>query len=146
MKGKAGIRLVDNLSLDVRAGEIVCIYGLMGAGRTKLMECVAGRLSQSSGTILLEDQDVSSLSISQRIASGLALVPEDRQRDGLVQTMSVGENLTLSSINTFIRGLMLSARKEKQLIADSIRTVTVKTAGERRQSVLFLAAINKKWS
>ncbi len=110
------------------------------------MECVAGRLSQSSGTILLEDQDVSSLSISQRIASGLALVPEDRQRDGLVQTMSVGENLTLSSINTFIRGLMLSARKEKQLIADSIRTVTVKTAGERRQSVLFLAAINKKWS
>lgn len=129
VKGKAGIRLVDNLSLDVRAGEIVCIYGLMGAGRTELMECVAGRLSQSSGTILLEDQDVSSLSISQRIASGLALVPEDRQRDGLVQTMSVGENLTLSSINTFIRGLMLSARKEKQLIADSIRTVTVKTAG-----------------
>lgn len=91
VKGKAGIRLVDNLSLTVRAGEIVCIYGLMGAGRTELMECIAGRLRQSAGTISLRDGDVSGLSIAQRIASGLALVPEDRQRDGLVQTMSVGK-------------------------------------------------------
>lgn len=129
VKGKAGIRLVDNLSLDVRAGEIVCIYGLMGAGRTELMECVAGRLRQSSGSILLGEQDVSALSISQRIASGLALVPEDRQRDGLVQTMSVGENLSLASISQFVRGLMLSVRKERALVNDSIRNVTVKTAG-----------------
>ncbi|MEX0494423.1 sugar ABC transporter ATP-binding protein [Raoultella terrigena] len=129
VKGKAGIRLVDNLSLTVRAGEIVCIYGLMGAGRTELMECIAGRLRQSAGTIALRDGDVSGLSIAQRIASGLALVPEDRQRDGLVQTMSVGENLTLASIGEFIRGMVLSTRREKQLINDSIRSVTVKTAG-----------------
>lgn len=70
VKGKAGIRLVDNLSLDVRAGEIVCIYGLMGAGRTELMECVAGRLRQSSGEIHIEESDVSGLSIAERIASG----------------------------------------------------------------------------
>ncbi|PKH26260.1 sugar ABC transporter ATP-binding protein [Enterobacterales bacterium CwR94] len=129
VKGKTGIKLVDNLSLEVRAGEIVCIYGLMGAGRTELMECVAGRMPQSAGTIELEGHEVSKLSISQRIASGLALVPEDRQRDGLVQTMSVGENLTLASIGEFVRGLVLSPRKEKQLVNDSIRNVTVKTAG-----------------
>lgn len=129
VKGKAGIRLVDNLSIDVRAGEIVCIYGLMGAGRTELMECVAGRLKQSAGAIMLGKHNVSGLSISQRIASGLALVPEDRQRDGLVQTMSVGENLTLASIGQFVQRLVLSGRKEKQLINDSIRNVTVKTSG-----------------
>ncbi|MDL4914499.1 MAG: sugar ABC transporter ATP-binding protein [Enterobacterales bacterium endosymbiont of Blomia tropicalis] len=129
VKGEAGIKLVDNVSLNVRAGEIVCIYGLMGAGRTELMECVAGRLHQSSGSILLENDDVSSLSISQRIAGGLALVPEDRQRDGLVQTMTVGENLSLASISDFVRGLILSTRREKQLINDGIRNVTVKTAG-----------------
>lgn len=128
VKSKTGIRLVDNLSLDVRAGEIVCIYGLMGAGRTELMECVAGRLRQSSGEIYLEDSDVSGLSIAERIASGLVLVPEDRQRDGLVQTMTVGENLSLASIGRFMRGLMLSTKKEKTLIAESIRNVTVKTS------------------
>lgn len=127
--GKAGIRLVDALSLEVRAGEIVCIYGLMGAGRTELMECIAGRLRQSAGEILLEGEDVSRLSIAQRIDSGLALVPEDRQRDGLVQTMSVGENLTLANIGAFIKGGILSSRTEKRLIGEGIKDVTVKTAG-----------------
>ena len=56
-------------------------------------------------------------------------MPEDRQRDGLVQTMTVGENLTLASIGRFVRGLTLSTRKEKALITESIRNVTVKTAG-----------------
>ena len=131
VKGKAGIRLVDNLSLDVRAGEIVCIYGLMGAGRTELMECVAGRLSQSSGTILLEDQDVSSLSISQRIASGLALVPEDRQRDGLVQTMSVGENLTLSSNQQkVVIGKMLATNPKVILLDEPSRGIDIGAKAE----------------
>ncbi|MBM0746152.1 MULTISPECIES: sugar ABC transporter ATP-binding protein [Pantoea] len=129
VKSKTGIRLVDNLSLTIKAGEIVCIYGLMGAGRTELLECIAGRIAQSSGDIRLQETEISRLSLAQRIAIGLALVPEDRQRDGLVQTMSVGENLSLASIGEFVRGLMLSARREKQLVSDTIRNVTVKTAG-----------------
>ncbi|AHK21309.1 sugar ABC transporter ATP-binding protein [Yersinia similis] len=127
--GPSGYMAVDNLSLSVRAGEIICIYGLMGAGRTELMECIAGRLSAEQGTILLNNQDISPLSIADRIESGLALVPEDRQRDGLVQTMSVGENLTLASIRDFVRRLVLSPRREQELVADSIRNVTVKTTG-----------------
>ncbi|WP_075180937.1 sugar ABC transporter ATP-binding protein [Pantoea sp. 1.19] len=129
VKSKTGITLVDNLSLSVREGEIVCIYGLMGAGRTELLECVAGRLRQSDGTIRLLQDDVSRLSIADRIAAGLALVPEDRQRDGLVQTMSVGQNLTLASIGAFVRRGVLSGRREKARVEASIRDVTVKTAG-----------------
>ncbi|MFT4012689.1 MAG: sugar ABC transporter ATP-binding protein [Paracoccus sp. (in: a-proteobacteria)] len=125
----AGFNLVDKLSLDLRAGEIVCIYGLMGAGRTELLETCAGRLSASAGEIVLEGREISHLSIAERIARGLALVPEDRQRDGLVQTMSVGENLTLASINSFVRGLFTSRVAEKKLIEHSIKAVTVKTAG-----------------
>jgi erythritol transport system ATP-binding protein len=96
--------VVDHLSLDVRAGEIVCIYGLMGAGRTELLESVAGRVPMTSGRVILEGKDVARLSIAERIASGLVLVPEDRQRDGLVQTMSVGENLSLPSIGAIVKG------------------------------------------
>ncbi len=125
----AGFNLVDRLSLDVKAGEIVCIYGLMGAGRTELLETLAGRLKPKSGSIFLEGEEISSLSIADRIACGLALVPEDRQRDSLVQTMSVGENMSLASIMNFTRGLFTSRRIEQSLIADTIRKVTVKTSG-----------------
>jgi erythritol transport system ATP-binding protein len=119
--------LVDQMSLDVRSGEIVCIYGLMGAGRTELLECIAGRVPMIGGRIFLEGEDVSTLSIAGRIAKGLALVPEDRQRDGLVQTMSVGENLSLASIAAFVRGLLLSGPKEQTLVSESIHDVRIKT-------------------
>ncbi|MCV3207196.1 sugar ABC transporter ATP-binding protein [Mesorhizobium sp. YC-39] len=121
--------VVDRLSLDVRAGEIVCIYGLMGAGRTELLECVAGRLPVTGGRVLLEGDDISRLSIAERISRGLVLVPEDRQRDGLVQTMSVGTNLSLASIGSFVTGMFLSRSRERSLIEGSIRDVRVKTAG-----------------
>jgi erythritol transport system ATP-binding protein len=121
--------VVDRMSLDVRAGEIVCIYGLMGAGRTELLECVAGRVPMVGGQVLLEGEDVSHLSIAERIAKGLALVPEDRQRDGLVQTMSVGENLSLASIAAFAKRLLLSPTREKAMVTETIRNVHVKTSG-----------------
>jgi erythritol transport system ATP-binding protein len=78
---------------------------------------------------VLHGEDVSKLSIAQRIAAGLVLVPEDRQRDGLVQTMTVGRNLSLASIEAFAKSLFLSRSREKALIDDSIRKVHVKTAG-----------------
>lgn len=127
--GNSGVNVVDHLSLQVRAGEIVCIYGLMGAGRTELLETIAGRGKLTSGKIFLEGNDVSGLTISERIAKGLSLVPEDRQRDGLVQTMTVGQNLSLASIGAFVKGCFTSAQRERALIDDSITRVTIKTAG-----------------
>ncbi|SDY96339.1 monosaccharide ABC transporter ATP-binding protein, CUT2 family [Jannaschia faecimaris] len=121
--------VVDGVSLEVRAGEIVCIYGLMGAGRTEMLETAAGRLTPTSGSVMLDGQDMIGLTIAQRIDRGLVLVPEDRQRDGLVQTMSVGQNLSLASIGAFTRGLFTSKSDEKELIDRSIREVTVKTDG-----------------
>lgn len=84
--GGSEFNAVDRLSLDIRQGEIVCIYGLMGAGRTELMECIAGRLPETDGAVRLHGRDVKGMSIAQRIEAGLVLTPEDRQRDGLVQT------------------------------------------------------------
>ncbi|MFT3960740.1 sugar ABC transporter ATP-binding protein [Propionivibrio sp.] len=123
----SGANVVDHLSLQVRAGEIVCIYGLMGAGRTELLEAVAGRGELVNGRVLLEGRDLAGLTIAERIARGLALVPEDRQRDGLVQTLSVGQNLSLASIGAFVQGLFTSTRRERELVDDAIRRVTIKT-------------------
>ncbi|MDR5773110.1 sugar ABC transporter ATP-binding protein [Caballeronia sp. LP006] len=127
----SGVSVVDRLSLKVRAGEIVCIYGLMGAGRTELLEAVAGRtrLPVTGGTIRLEGESMAGLSIAQRIGRGLVLVPEDRQRDGLVPTMSVGSNLSLASIRSFVKGILMSPPVERELVGQSIRNVHVKTSG-----------------
>lgn len=127
--GGSGYDAVDRLSLDVNEGEIVCIYGLMGAGRTEMMECIAGRLKPSGGKVTLHGRDLAGLSIAQRIGAGLVLTPEDRQRDGLVQTMTVGPNLALASIASFTRGLFTSHAAEQEIIDRSIRDVTVKTDG-----------------
>jgi erythritol transport system ATP-binding protein len=120
---------VAELDLDVRAGEIVCLYGLMGAGRTELLEALAGRLTASAGTVHVDGVDVTRMSIGERIRRGLALVPEDRQRDGLVQTMSVGDNMSIASIRGFLRGPFLAGRREQDAIQRTIRDVTVKTSG-----------------
>ncbi|WP_300530756.1 sugar-binding domain-containing protein [uncultured Mameliella sp.] len=127
--GGSGYSVVDRLSLNLRQGEIVCIYGLMGAGRTELMECVAGRLPASGGTVRLHGRDLAGMTIAQRIEAGLVLTPEDRQRDGLVQTMTVGQNLSLASIGAFTRRLLTSKADEQEIIERSIREVTIKTDG-----------------
>ena len=126
---RSGGLVVDHLSLDVRAGEIVCIYGLMGAGRTELLEAIAGRVPMMAGQVLLRGEPVAGLNIAGRIAKGLVLVPEDRQRDGLVQTMSVGENLSLASIGAFVKGMLTSRPRERALVEQSIHDVHIKTAG-----------------
>lgn len=121
--------IVNDLDLEVRAGEIVCIYGLMGAGRTELLEAIAGKEPVASGDILLDGRSILSNTIAERIADGVGLVPEDRQRDGLVQTFDVGTNLTLASLDDSLERGMISRRVEKERARELISAVTVKTPG-----------------
>ncbi|GAA2865467.1 sugar ABC transporter ATP-binding protein [Streptosporangium fragile] len=120
---------IDRLSLSVRQGEIVGIYGLMGSGRTELLETLAGRVPALSGEILLSGAPLEDAGIRRRIEQGVVLVPEDRQRDGLVQTMSVGENLSLASLAKFVRRLFVSRDRERDAVERMISDVTVKTDG-----------------
>jgi erythritol transport system ATP-binding protein len=120
---------VDGVTFTVRAGEIVGLYGLMGAGRTELLETLAGRLSPVGGIIALSGEPVDGGDVADRIALGLALVPEDRQRDGLVQSMSVGENLSLSALRRFVRGAWMSRPAERGAVESVMRDVTVKATG-----------------
>jgi erythritol transport system ATP-binding protein len=125
----SGRLVVNDVSLQVRAGEVVCLYGLMGAGRTELVEAVAGRVPIAAGQVRLDGADLRGRSIEQRIARGVGLVPEDRQRDGLVQLMSVGQNLSLSSIASMVKGALLSRRRERAKVGAEIDRMRVRTAG-----------------
>jgi erythritol transport system ATP-binding protein len=119
---------VDDVSFEVRAGEVVGLYGLMGAGRTELLEALAGRLPLESGEVAIDGARVDG-DIGERIARGIALVPEDRQRDGLVQPMSVGQNMSLAGLRRFIRGAWVSRDSERAAVSDAMRDVTVKAPG-----------------
>jgi erythritol transport system ATP-binding protein len=125
----SGRRAVDRFSVDVHAGEVVCLYGLMGAGRTELLEAVAGRGEIVGGRILLGDVDVTDLSIPQRLKLGLGLVPEDRQQDGLVPVLSIGSNLSLSSLLTLLRRRLISRPREREEIESEIDDLGIKTSG-----------------
>jgi erythritol transport system ATP-binding protein len=120
---------VDAVTLHVNAGEIVGLYGLMGAGRTELLETLAGRLRPVAGSVRLDGEPLERAAIGQRIRHGIALVPEDRQRDGLVQPMSVGQNLTLASVGRFVRRFWVDQSGERAAVERMIKAVTIKTTG-----------------
>ena len=117
---------VDDVSLTVKAGEILGIYGLMGAGRSEFFECVIGRHAHSTGKIFIDGKEVRARDTTRRIRRGLALIPEDRQREGLVQVLSIASNLTLASLGRFTRLFHINAKAEKNAIAEAIRDLSIK--------------------
>lgn len=122
---------VDHVNFTVHKGEILGLYGLVGAGRTELFECLCGYAKDASGDIYIHGEKVTGRSIESRIENGIILVPEDRQGEGLIQTMSVGGNIVLSSLRNYFRGFFLSARKEQEAIRNQIQDIRIKVSNPK---------------
>ncbi|SFR04976.1 sugar ABC transporter ATP-binding protein [Poseidonocella sedimentorum] len=119
---------VDHVSMSVRAGEVLGVYGLMGAGRSEFLECVMGQHPTARGTIEVDGRPLDGCTVGQRIQRGIAIVPEDRKRDGLVQVMAIRENLTLSSLPRLARWFDLSPAIEASKASEFIKRLTIKVA------------------
>ncbi len=91
-----GRTLVDHVSFEVRAGELVGIAGVQGNGQTELVEALVGLRRPESGQVLLGHQDITHHNPRQRHEDGIAHIPEDRQRDGMVKDFTVFENVALT--------------------------------------------------
>jgi erythritol transport system ATP-binding protein len=117
---------LENVSLTLRRGEILAIYGLMGAGRTELFECLMGLHPEATGEIRLAGKIIRDESIGERIELGMMLVPEDRQRLGLVQQLSVGHNMTLANLRRFMTSFWLSEQREMESITTLMRDLAIK--------------------
>jgi erythritol transport system ATP-binding protein len=104
----------------------LAIFGLMGAGRTELFECLMGLHPEASGEIHLGGRPLRRESIRERIDLGLMLVPEDRQRLGLVQKLSVAHNITLANLKRFVTSFWLSERREQEDIQIMMRDLAIK--------------------
>ena len=122
--GEAGVK---NINLTVRAGEIVGLAGLVGAGRTELACTVFGLTPADDGEILLHGKQVQIESPLQAIKRGIAYLPEDRQRHGVILEMQIGANITLASLDRLSHHGVMDFKHEKELAADYTRRLGVKT-------------------
>jgi erythritol transport system ATP-binding protein len=134
---------VDDVSFTLHEGEIMGVYGLMGAGRTELFECLIGLHPESRGTISLNGKVIDSPSIEERIKHGLVLVPEDRQRVGIVQSLSVSSNMTLASLDKHVNQGILSFKSELRAVGNMIRELSVKVSAPR-QPITALSGGNQQ--
>jgi len=121
--------VVRDVSFQVRAGEVVGIYGLMGAGRTELMECLIGSRATIGGDVLIGGVPEKKATVRSRMRAGLALVPEDRQRDGLVQSQSVKDNIVLSILGKLSRGGLLGTKAPSKVAAEQVKGLEIKISG-----------------
>lgn len=131
---RRGDFLVNHVSFRVRKGEVLGIFGLMGAGRTELLECLFGlHNGTSTGKVFVDDQPAAITSPAVAISHGLALVPEDRKTDGLVLSMTVGENASLASLDRAERYGFINRRAELDYVQPFVDRFRVKTPSLRER-------------
>ena len=131
------------VSFSARAGEIVGIAGLVGAGRTELLETIFGVTPALGGSVRMGETEITPQSPLDAISAGLALVPEDRKQRGLVLGMSVRENVSLASLRRDQRHGMLNRRREAELSAQMIADLGIRTPHDR-QAAQFLSGGNQQ--
>ena len=124
------VRRVNNVSFSLKRGEILGIAGLVGAGRTETVQCLFGVWpGRWQGEIWIDGQQVKIDDCRAAIAHGIAMVPEDRKKDGIVPLMGVGKNITLAALDQYShRFSTLDEAQEQQAINDAIRRLRVKTS------------------
>jgi len=151
-----GRTVVDQVSFEVRAGEIVGIAGVQGNGQTELVMALSGLRNANSGVVELDGKDVTKASPRDRHSLGMGHVPEDRQRQGLITGMSITENLVLTRYHDkeFCDGMRMrwsdASKKAKELVANyDIRTsdpdqLASTLSGGNQQKVIVARELSRK--
>jgi inositol transport system ATP-binding protein len=133
VRGLARRGRFEGVSFDVRRGEVLGIAGLMGAGRTDVLHALFGLAPADAGEILVRGSPVRIGSPRDALAHGLALVSEDRKRLGLVSTMSVRDNITLSSLRQYCRGPFIDPARDRGAADRAIREFGIRTPHRDRR-------------
>ena len=127
-----GEPLFRDVSLELRAGEIVGLAGLVGAGRSELAQAIFGIKPADSGTIRIDGQPVRIRSPAQAKRLGIAYVPEDRGTQGLVRPMRLRENVSLAVLRQMARGPFIDRGAETALAERSIRQLSIRASGSEQ--------------
>jgi ribose transport system ATP-binding protein len=120
---------LDKLSFSVHEGEVLGFAGLMGSGRTEILECIFGKRKYSSGMIKIDGQPARHNNIRQAVKCGIALVPEDRRRQGLVLTHPLKDNVISTNYGSVVRRGVISKKRVKSVSEQAISDFAVKADG-----------------
>lgn len=118
--------IIKDVSFALHKGEVLGIYGLMGAGRTELCECLFGLRSSWSGQMILDGKEVHFDSPIEAIKGGMALVPEDRKQDGIVAGLSVSKNMSMTVLDKLCSMGWLDEKKESDIYDRNVDTLKIK--------------------
>ncbi|MGH8927624.1 MAG: sugar ABC transporter ATP-binding protein [Acidimicrobiia bacterium] len=143
--------MVNDVDIEIRAGEIVGLAGLIGSGRTELARALFGADKIVQGKIALDGREVGALTPSLAISHGMVLLPESRKEQGLLLGRSVKENITLPHLSEFSRGGMLDIAHEKRAVETVVARLNIKAphpgvkvsslSGGNQQKVLFARSL-----
>lgn len=118
---------INDISFSLKHGEIVGFAGLMGSGRTEILECLFGLRKKEGGTVILDDKEVHIKNPAEAIKNGLAFIPEDRRKEGLVLMHSIKDNAVLPILDRLsIKGIFNDDKKERALVGENIKKFGVK--------------------
>jgi ribose transport system ATP-binding protein len=127
-----GEAILHNISFTLHHGEILGIFGLMGAGRTELLETIFGLHPElMSGKIYIEQKETKIKSPAHAVKAGIALVTEDRKKDGLIHGMDVKTNISITTLNELEEFGVLNSKKESRLAKKYIGELMIKTSSEK---------------
>mgnify|MGYP003671139530 CR=1 FL=1 len=127
--------LIKDINFSVHKGEVLGLFGLMGAGRTELLETLFGmHPKRATGTVFIENSAVKITSARDAINNGMGLVPEDRKADGLVLQMEVSKNISMVTVDSVIKNGFLNTRLETLLSKKYIDSLQIKTPSEKQLS------------
>ena len=144
VKDVQGDALSAPANFEVKRGEIVGFFGLVGAGRSELMHLVYGADKKKGGTITLDGDAIRVRSTGEAIRHGIVLCPEDRKEEGIVAMATVAENINISCRRHYLRGgLFLDRKKEAQTAERFIQLLKIKTPS-RKQRIRFLSGGNQQ--
>jgi ribose transport system ATP-binding protein len=135
--------ILNDISFTLKAGEILGISGLVGAGRTELARALFGDLPISSGQIIIAGKNVKTKNPKNAIKSGIGLIPEDRKDLGLVIELPVKNNISMTIFNILSRFGIVNQRKETKIASDYVNQLAIKTPS-LEQKVKFLSGGNQQ--
>lgn len=135
--------LLDDVSMNLKKGEVLGIYGLLGAGRSELFECLMGMHPEHTGEVIYKGKPMKIGTIADQMKAGFAIVPEDRQLQGQVQSLDICKNASLSSLKKFARGGLLNFKEEEKAVDEKIKDLHIKVA-DKHLPILSLSGGNQQ--